>query len=187
MALAKVGTFSGTIGAWQRLLASSGTLQDLFGVATAAAAIDKIYWLQSIDEPDEETADASPDQQPMINPRPRAVIDHADDIRNNIGVAEWSGSGRVIAAIEADVPAGYVVDRSTDSVATIRSKYVDQHTWAMNKAGKIRDEVMANSGGDDGSDPYLNVIRLEISDGPGHAEDDIAGDYFGWIMTGEWF
>lgn len=187
MALAIAGTLAKTVEAWERLVASSATLQSLFDVETAAEAKVRIHWLQSIQEPDEEETDDSPEQQPLIHSRPFAIVDVTADRRERVGVAEWKSRGDVILAIEAAVPEAYRVDRSLDTNARIRSKFVDRQVWGLNQAGKIRDEIIANSGlADANLDPYLNLTVLDLESGPGAAEDDESADYVGFVLAGSW-
>jgi hypothetical protein len=187
MALAASGTLAKTVEAWERLAASSATLQTLFDVVTADAAKARIYWLQAIQEPDEELPDERPEQQPFINGRPFAIVDINQDRRERVGVAEWKGGGEVILVVEVAVPWVYCIDRAVDTNDTIRAKYADRQTWGLNQAGNIRDEIIANSGLADASlAPYLNVTDFSLESGPGAPEDDEAGDFVGFVFRGSW-
>jgi len=175
MAETPAGSLSLTILAWRRHIASSATIQTLFGAADAAAAMLKVYELEVIQETEFEHG------------RPFAIADIRAQTTERIGVGEWSSNGELILAVELDVPTAMQIDWEVDTKATVQSKFKDQQVWGLNQAGLIRDEIRANSGLEDASgNSYISLISLELESGPGRAEEDEPKNFIGFVLVGGW-
>jgi hypothetical protein len=149
--------------ALSRLIASSATFRTLVSAATATLALNHIYY--------QEVSDVLSDVDPptMLFPRPRALCYLAENFQfTRTGPGSWEQTGSVCFAIEATPPAPYLGDLRGEAV------------WFLNQVGSIVEEMSANSGGTDGTNPYLNVIDFQIVNGPMPAvTSDETGHFWG--------
>jgi hypothetical protein len=81
----------------KRLLAASGTFQDLVGVTTEAQAHERIHF-QAYDVRDSQT-------RQLLHPRPRAIVMGRDFDRSKVGAGTWRGGGQLEFLLEVPVPA----------------------------------------------------------------------------------
>tara|TARA_B100000949_G_scaffold157018_1_gene138080 strand:- start:2429 stop:2941 length:513 start_codon:yes stop_codon:yes gene_type:complete len=169
--MALTSNFSKMFDAWERLVASSARVQDLLGEDTADAAKNRIYWYQSIR---------------AIHSRPFAIIDVASHEYELDSDKEFRGGGRVVLAIEAELPLGVEIDRGTQTSAQLRTNWKERMSWMAEAAECVLIQIMGNSGKFDESEAFLNVTDLEISQGPGEFEDDDADQFMGLVITGAW-
>lgn len=148
--------------ALRRLVASSATFRTEVGVATEALALPHVYLFETNDEPDGSN---------LVDARPRAIINlpgYSIDKDTSTGSRETFD---LRLAIEL-VPSSTIINGGTN----------DQATWFANVLGAIMTEMLANSGGANGSgEAYANVVNIGL-DGRSPAsnipDDDPVNQFF---------
>jgi hypothetical protein len=136
----------------QQTLAASVTFQGLMQVSTSAAAAARVF----IGETD-ENADG--------DARPRALLDHIDDIGfDKITTTGLLGNGTVECIIEVPTPAAYA--------GVVR----DARIWFYNALGGVLSEMFALAG----VGGYLNILGYKITAiGRADPKDNDGADF--WV------
>jgi hypothetical protein len=136
----------------QQTLAASATFQGLMQVSSPAAAAAKVFFGET-----DENADG--------DARPRALIDHIEDIDfEKITTTGLLGNGTVECIIEVPTPPQYA--------GIVR----DARTWFYNQLGAVLSEMFALAG----VGGYLNILSYKITAlGRADPKDNDGADF--WV------
>jgi len=165
-----------------RLVASSETVQSVFGVGSAALVLPMLEKFQICDEPDDESLELE-----SIHPSPRAVVDPIETVYSRAGPGEMTRTGVTALAFAIPVPDEFLADPQTDPTAIVQSKFLSRQEWMMNTIGGIIEDLSTNSGGDLGGSPLATLSSLRVSRGPGEQDDDEPDGFCGFVLEAEWF
>lgn len=127
------------------LTASSATFQGLVGAASEAAALERIYWPETIDRVLEGE---------VPEPPPRVILGPASagGVRSR-GPGDWLDEGALFWALELVVPAQYAQSPR------------DRLTWFQNQYGAILREMFTNMRAASGSTKLRMLAALPFEDG----------------------
>lgn len=160
------GLIGVSIVALARLLAASTAFRTLVGAASADEALPFIYYLEASDA---VVSGVTPPR--LIEPRPRAIIANTGKLTTSrIGSGGWREEGDLLLSLELPIPAAYLGD------------WREEALWAGNTVGAIWKDVQDNSGGSDGTNPYLNVTMIDWDQELAPCEPSQGTEYF-WGCT----
>lgn len=182
------GAYLATFEYARNLLANCPTVfLDVFGVADADEAKDRIYYLETLATPDEEEDAVEGEETPETCPRPYIVIIPGSTRRGRVGVGEWSNEGELYVAIEVLVPNEFIVDAQADDSAVVRDKWRRRKEWAIALFGRIEQEITELSGSaDEEGNPFLNVHSIEVETPPADPAEYCLEDYMGGAIRLGW-
>lgn len=182
------GAYLATFDYARNLLANCpSVIMDLFGVADADEAKERIYYLETLATPDEEEEQDEGEEKPEMCPRPYIVIIPGQTRRNRVGVGEWSNEGELYVGIEALVPNELQVDHQADDSSVIRDKWRRRKEWAIALFGRIEQEITELSGAaDEEGNPFLNVHSIDVEQPPADPAEYCLEDYMGGAIRLGW-
>ena len=152
--------------ALRRLVAASAVFQSLVNAADQDEALVHVYLTEAVDDVDEV------EPLRLVCPRPRAIIQQTG-FAVDYGVGELQEQFTLMLSFEFPPPASVTGGTNGRNIT-------DETTWFDNQWGGILNEMVALSGGHDGTNGYFALTTAEVVEGPmpNNPREDAVGEYY---------
>lgn len=165
--LQATGLFGNALEALKRIVAASPTFRAVVGAGSENDAMQFIHAPEARDRAGED------------DPMPRAIVGISMFETNNTGSATWNNFGALDLSFEF-VPPGNLQNSADDC-----------YTWFVNQISGILSDMRERSGHANevlATGTYLNVIGLQLVDGPAQGIEDEEGGklFYGVSFTVRW-